>query len=180
MPACSPRDSNARTSQQTSPWRGLQPGACEAPCGTLPKLTQRIRPTLLGGQPNPIVSRPHLVAACSARLCAWGWQGAPCYTAARGMSTKAITEDERGGAAGGDTMARVNYGRDYSGVDRAADPGHFVQHLSTITAMDFVRDYKQRSIALLDLREGSHVLEIGCGMGDAARAMARLVGPGGR
>ncbi len=77
-------------------------------------------------------------------------------------------------------MARVNYGRDYSGVDRAADPGHFVQHLSTITAMDFVRDYKQRSIALLDLREGSHVLEIGCGMGDDARAMARLVGPGGR
>lgn len=34
--------------------------------------------------------------------------------------------------------------------------------------------------ALLDVRAGDRVLDVGCGSGEAVRALARLVGPGGR
>ena len=39
---------------------------------------------------------------------------------------------------------------------------------------------RQRSIELLELRPGSRILDVGCGAGDDARAMARLVAPDGR
>ncbi len=43
-----------------------------------------------------------------------------------------------------------------------------------------MREYKRRTFALLDLRAGLHVLDVGCGRGDDAIALAKIVGPGGR
>jgi ubiquinone/menaquinone biosynthesis C-methylase UbiE len=70
--------------------------------------------------------------------------------------------------------------RHFSQVDRAADPMAFVRHLDVVAGLDFVRDYKRRMVALLDPREGGHLLDVGCGTGEDARALAALVGPTGR
>jgi SAM-dependent methyltransferase len=67
----------------------------------------------------------------------------------------------------------------FADVDRTADPASYVEYLDTASATDAVRAYKRQTFALLDAREGGHLLDAGCGTGDDARALARLVGPGG-
>ena len=68
----------------------------------------------------------------------------------------------------------------FSDVDRTADPGAFVGLLDTITAMDFATVYKRRTYDALAPRPGAIILDIGCGTGEDARALARFVDPGGR
>jgi ubiquinone/menaquinone biosynthesis C-methylase UbiE len=72
----------------------------------------------------------------------------------------------------------VNAG--YADVDRTPDPGSFVRQLDRMTGSDQVHASKQRTFALLDLRPGSSVLDLGCGTGDDVRALGELVGPRGR
>ncbi len=69
--------------------------------------------------------------------------------------------------------------RDFRDVDRETDPAAQVGYLDAVSALDAVAAYKQRSIELLALRGGDHVLEVGCGNGDEARAIAARVAPGG-
>lgn len=67
----------------------------------------------------------------------------------------------------------------FSDVDRAHDPAGYVRRLDETGASAFWRMVKQRTFALLDLRAGDRVLDVGCGTGDDVRALARLVGPSG-
>jgi ubiquinone/menaquinone biosynthesis C-methylase UbiE len=68
----------------------------------------------------------------------------------------------------------------FTDIDRAADPAGFVRVLDALTAMDFVRAYKRRTFELLGLEPGASVLDLGCGTGDDALELARLVGAGSR
>ncbi len=80
-------------------------------------------------------------------------------------------------------MSRYPVGSvDWAEVDRTEDPAVFVR---------FLEDTRARSIAIaerdparffadLDVQEGHQVLDAGCGLGDMARVIARLVGPTGR
>ena len=68
----------------------------------------------------------------------------------------------------------------WTNIDRTADPGTFVGYLDAISGLDFARAYKQQTFALLGLRRGDRVLDVGCGTGDDARALAQIVGPTGR
>ena len=68
---------------------------------------------------------------------------------------------------------------EFTDVDRAADPQYYVDCLDFQHTTAFNQAYKQRSYALLDLSSGHRVLDVGCGTGEEARAMARLVGPKG-
>jgi ubiquinone/menaquinone biosynthesis C-methylase UbiE len=68
---------------------------------------------------------------------------------------------------------------DWVEVDRTADPGAFVGYLDAVSGHDAVRAYKEQTYALLGLRPGDRVLDVGCGTGDDARALARFVAPGG-
>jgi SAM-dependent methyltransferase len=68
----------------------------------------------------------------------------------------------------------------FSRVDAAADPTQYVRRLDSTGASPFWQAMKQRIIALLDLREGDRVLDVGCGTGDDVRALARLVAPTGQ
>jgi SAM-dependent methyltransferase len=52
--------------------------------------------------------------------------------------------------------------------------------LDAENAKPAMRLAKQRSLELLDVRSGSHVLDAGCGPGDDARALAAMVGGDGR
>src|SRR5262249_21599066 len=67
----------------------------------------------------------------------------------------------------------------FTNVDQTADPDYFIRFLDEASAQDSVHAYKRATYALLGVREGQHVLDVGCGTGEDAQALARLVGPGG-
>lgn len=52
--------------------------------------------------------------------------------------------------------------------------------LAAVTRLEEVSAYKRLSYKLLDLKPGNAVLDLGCGLGDDARALAELVAPSGR
>jgi ubiquinone/menaquinone biosynthesis C-methylase UbiE len=68
----------------------------------------------------------------------------------------------------------------WGAVDKTADPAAFIRYLDTVSALDTIRRVKHRTYDLLQVREGHHVLDIGCGVGDDVQALARRVGGGGR
>jgi ubiquinone/menaquinone biosynthesis C-methylase UbiE len=68
----------------------------------------------------------------------------------------------------------------FSQVDRSADPGYFIRFLDQAGAEESFKAYKRQTFALLDIHYGSQILEVGCGTGADARALAQMVGPGGR
>ena len=68
----------------------------------------------------------------------------------------------------------------YSCVDQTSDPATYVRRLDYTGAHEFWRMVKRHALALLDVREGAHLLDVGCGTGDDARSLARMVGPTGR
>ena len=67
----------------------------------------------------------------------------------------------------------------FSAVDRAADPVAYVQYLGTVSGMEATQVYKRQSFALLDGKPGARLLDVGCGTGDDAWALASMVGEGG-
>jgi ubiquinone/menaquinone biosynthesis C-methylase UbiE len=76
-------------------------------------------------------------------------------------------------------MLTRSSGADWVDVDRAVDPGGFVGYLDAVSGHDAVRAYKRQTYTLLGVRPGDRVLDVGCGAGDDALAMASLVAPGG-
>lgn len=72
----------------------------------------------------------------------------------------------------------VNAG--FTEVDRAGEAASYVRHLDWMTAKEQVQTTKRRTFAVLELAEGNAVLDVGCGTGDDARALAEAVGRGGR
>ncbi len=68
----------------------------------------------------------------------------------------------------------------FTDVDRTNDPDYFIRFLDEASTDESFQAYKQHSFALLELQPGWHVLDIGCGTGEDARAMAQRVAPEGR
>jgi ubiquinone/menaquinone biosynthesis C-methylase UbiE len=64
-------------------------------------------------------------------------------------------------------------------IDENPSPAAFISFLDRLNAMHSVRSYKQRTLDLLHALPGDTVLDIGCGTGDDARALAAIVGDGG-
>jgi SAM-dependent methyltransferase len=68
---------------------------------------------------------------------------------------------------------------DWAALDGAANSDAFVGYLDAAHGHDAIRAYKEKSFELLHLRPGDRVLDVGCGAGEDARALARIVGPDG-
>ena len=68
----------------------------------------------------------------------------------------------------------------FTNVDQTNDPDYYIRFLDQASADASFQAYKRHSFALLDLQPGRHVLDVGCGTGEDARAMASLVAPGGQ
>lgn len=68
----------------------------------------------------------------------------------------------------------------FSKVDGSQNPGVFISCLQTLCSLPCFQDYKKKSFQLLNPKEGSRILEIGCGLGQDAVAMARMAGERGR
>ena len=58
-------------------------------------------------------------------------------------------------------------------VDQTSAPDRAIDYLVNISDHDFAKEYK-------DIKEGQHILEVGCGVGDEARTLAQMVGSTGR
>jgi ubiquinone/menaquinone biosynthesis C-methylase UbiE len=67
----------------------------------------------------------------------------------------------------------------FENVDEADDPDAFRGYLHELAAQAEIKDYKQDAYALCRLEVGHDVLDVGCGVGDDAFALAQRVGPGG-
>lgn len=67
----------------------------------------------------------------------------------------------------------------YANVDQQATPASFVAHLDRITALGQVLAYKRQTYELLRVQANQHILDVGCGAGDDALALAELVGQDG-
>lgn len=68
----------------------------------------------------------------------------------------------------------------WDNVDRTADPHWYRNYLDAFNAMETVRVWKARSFGMLAVAPGHHILDVGCGLGGDAVALAELVGGGGR
>jgi ubiquinone/menaquinone biosynthesis C-methylase UbiE len=67
----------------------------------------------------------------------------------------------------------------FTDVDQTADAGYYVRFLDAVCAEPSSQEYKRHSLALLGPVEGRRFLDVGCGPGDDARALAAQVGAGG-
>ena len=70
--------------------------------------------------------------------------------------------------------------RGFADVDGAGDPSRFVRYLQNLSGMDSIATGNRERVESLGLRAGSTAIDVGCGLGDDARAMARVVGRAGR
>ncbi|MDQ1262529.1 MAG: tRNA ((57)-N(1)/adenine(58)-N(1))-methyltransferase TrmI [Euryarchaeota archaeon] len=68
----------------------------------------------------------------------------------------------------------------FSDIDHSNDSSIFTSCLVTLNSLPYFQDYKRKSLDLMNAREGSRVLEVGCGLGFDAIALARIVGSTGR
>jgi ubiquinone/menaquinone biosynthesis C-methylase UbiE len=68
----------------------------------------------------------------------------------------------------------------FADVDHSDDSSLFSSCLTTLNSLPYFQDYKRKSFCLMNVREGSQVLEVGCGLGFDAIALARIVGGSGR
>jgi len=67
----------------------------------------------------------------------------------------------------------------FTNVDRTNDPEYYIRFLDEASADESFQTYKRHTFALLDVQPGQRILDVGCGTGEDARAMAHLVAPGG-
>jgi ubiquinone/menaquinone biosynthesis C-methylase UbiE len=92
----------------------------------------------------------------------------PSFTSAQ----RAIGEKE--GAAMKDTV------HGFRAVDQATDAHYYFQFLDELSTLRSVQECRELMLDMLGIRPGYQLLDIGCGVGDEVRAMARLAGNTGK
>lgn len=68
----------------------------------------------------------------------------------------------------------------WTNIDQTPEPRSFIQFLDAFNATDWLQAHKRRTLALLNVREGIHVLDAGCGTGADARWLVQQVGQTGK
>jgi ubiquinone/menaquinone biosynthesis C-methylase UbiE len=76
-------------------------------------------------------------------------------------------------------MSRASFGAGFARVDASDDPRALIDYLDFVSSIEAVKAAKADSLDVLGLEDGSRGLDIGCGPGDDALAMARRVGASG-
>src|SRR5271157_3079493 len=66
----------------------------------------------------------------------------------------------------------------FGNIDRTRDPAYFIRFLDIASAEASFQAYKQRTFELMQVGRGDKVLEVACGTGEDAQALARRLGAG--
>lgn len=72
------------------------------------------------------------------------------------------------------------FARDFQSVDDTPGAQRFVACLKLQQSLEFYHRYKAKTFEAMHLVAGASVLEVGCGTGDDAIALAQIVGPSGQ
>ncbi len=72
------------------------------------------------------------------------------------------------------------FARDFQSVDDTPGAQRFVACLKLQQSLEFYHRYKAKTFEAMHLVAGASVLEVGCGTGDDAMALAQIVGPSGQ
>ena len=75
-------------------------------------------------------------------------------------------------------MEKQNVTTGFQNVDNSQYQ-FLIKFLEDVEAFPSVAEVFQLQLKWLDIKEGDHVLDVGCGIGLQAQSMAKLVGPGG-
>jgi len=73
----------------------------------------------------------------------------------------------------------VHHKHDWANVENSENSKQFIDYLDAVSAQTEMMRYKAKSYGLLNIGNGSSVLDIGCGTGDDVLALAEFVGPKG-
>jgi ubiquinone/menaquinone biosynthesis C-methylase UbiE len=68
----------------------------------------------------------------------------------------------------------------WTAVDETPSPRAFIEYLDVVSSVTGIQRIKQQTFDRLQVREGDHLLDVGCGAGDDVRELAQLVGNTGR
>lgn len=78
-------------------------------------------------------------------------------------------------------MKKQSFKEIWSNIDTMSDPGHFIQFLDAFLGERAEHPQTYRTIAeFLQIKEGHHIVDVGCGLGSAARILAQYVGSSGQ
>ena len=67
----------------------------------------------------------------------------------------------------------------FNRIDETENPGAFIAFLDAASRNEGIMAMKGRTYELLETRAGQRILEVGCGTGDDARQLAKMISPGG-
>jgi len=68
----------------------------------------------------------------------------------------------------------------FSNIDQSADPNSYIRTLDAASSLQQVQAVKRLTFQMLELHPGDHVLDVGCGTGEDAEALAEIVGMTGK
>ncbi len=69
--------------------------------------------------------------------------------------------------------------KEFSNLDNSPEADYLIQSMDVMTSLDSIRGIKERALNAMNLREGDKILEIGCGHGEDAETLGKLVGERG-
>lgn len=64
-------------------------------------------------------------------------------------------------------------------IDETGNPADFIAFLEAVSRNDDIMAMKRRTYELLALKAGQRILEVGCGIGEDARRISKMISPGG-
>ena len=73
-----------------------------------------------------------------------------------------------------------NFVKGFQGIDQTNSSDYYFRFLDLADQVETIQAYKREMIALLNAKEGQHILDLGCGIGHETQRIAQIVGSNGR
>ena len=74
----------------------------------------------------------------------------------------------------------VHHKHDWENIEKSGNSKQYIEYLDAVTAQAEMKRYKNMSYKLLNIENGSSILDLGCGTGDDVLILGELVGPSGK